>query len=104
MYPEIEDERADGFALFAAGRLKANNKACLRGRTVMLYFKWPGHPKRLRDVDTTSRHHAWAVNGKSKSKPREAFVKVPKKIIYRHHRRAFACANDAVNVYIRPSG
>jgi hypothetical protein len=43
------------------------------------------------------------VNGKSKSKPREAFVKTPKKIIYRHGRRAFACANDAVNVYLRPS-
>ena len=68
----------------------------------MLYFKWTEHPKRVRDVDTTSRHHAWAVNGKSKSKPREAFVKVPKKIIYRHGRRAFACTNEQKTVYFRP--
>jgi hypothetical protein len=94
----------DRFALFASGRLTAHAKACLRRRTMTLYFKWRGHPKRVRDVDATSRHSAWAVRGGSKSKPREAFVKVPKKIIYRHHRRAFACANDAVNVYIRPSG
>jgi hypothetical protein len=95
-------DNPDGFALFASGRLKANNRACLHRRTVTLYFKWRGHPKRVRDVDTTSRHSAWAVMGRSNSKPREAFVKVSKKIIYRHHRRAFACANDAVNVYSRP--
>ena len=53
--------------------------------------------ERVRDVDKTSRHSAWAVRGSSKSKPRVAFVRVSRKPIRHHHRDV--CASDRVNVH-----